>query len=192
MASLAGSRSAVAAGAAAALIGAAAGAALLAPFQILASAVLAGLMGAIAAEDLRRFTVPDTLNALAALAGLAAVWLAARATGLDPLPGLLQALLQMGLCAGSLYLLREAFFRLRDVEGLGLGDVKLAGTAGIWLGWELFAVAVLLAATGALAFVTSRRLLDGGWPREQRIPLALYLAPSIWVVWFFAQVSAAL
>lgn len=190
MAGPAGSRSALAAGAAAALVGAAAGAALPEPFRIVASAVLAGLMGAIAAEDRRRFTVPDALNALAALAGLAAVWLAARSAGLDPLPSLGGALLQMGLCGGALYLLREAFFRLRNVDGLGLGDVKLAGAAGIWLGWELFAVAVLVAATGALVFVASRRRLDGDWPRERRIPLALYLAPSIWVVWFFAQVSA--
>jgi leader peptidase (prepilin peptidase) / N-methyltransferase len=189
MAALAGSRSALAAGAAGTLVGAAAGGALSQPFQIVASAVLAGLMGAIAAEDLRRFTVPDALNALAGLAGLVTVGLAARAAGLDPLQNLMLALLQMGLCGGALYLLREAFFRLRNVDGLGLGDVKLAGTAGIWLGWELFAVAVLLAATGALVFVASRRLLDGGWPREQRIPLALYLAPSIWAVWFFAQVS---
>ncbi|MDQ3560170.1 MAG: prepilin peptidase, partial [Pseudomonadota bacterium] len=85
-----------------------------------------------------------------------------------------------------LFLLREAFFRLRGVDGLGLGDVKLAAAGGIWLGWELFATAIMLAAIGALAFVATRTILEGPWPRTRRIPFALYLAPGIWVSWFLA------
>jgi leader peptidase (prepilin peptidase)/N-methyltransferase len=171
----------------AAVAAAAAGLALPYGYQAVASAALGGAMGAIAAEDLARFRAPDAANLLAALMGLATAWIAARARVGDPLASVGGALLQGLLCGGALLLLREAFYRLRGVDGLGLGDVKLAGVAGIWLGWELFAVAVTLAAVAALVYVALRSLREGGWPRARRIPFAACLAPAIWVCWYAAQ-----
>lgn len=147
-------------------------------------------MAAIAAQDLRRFTVPDSLNLAAALAGFAGVWLEAGSAGLDPTLQVALAGLNMLLCGGALFILREAFFRLRGVDGLGLGDVKLAATAGIWLGWERFALALLIAAAAALIVVALRRWREGDWPRERRIPLALYLAPAVWAVWALSRLGA--
>jgi leader peptidase (prepilin peptidase) / N-methyltransferase len=157
---------------------------LLEPLAIAASAVLAGLMAAIAAEDIRRLRVPDLLNALVALSGLA---FAAADLGEDALRNLLWASVQMLLCGGALLFLREAFFRLRGLDGLGLGDVKLAAAAGAWLGVEGFAYAVLLAALGALVFVAVVHRRQGAWARERRIPFAFYLAPAIWACWFTLQ-----
>ena len=88
------------------------------------------------------------------------------------------------LCGGAFLLLRETYFRLRNVEGLGLGDVKLAAAAGIWLGWQLFAVAVMLAAFAALVWVAGRSLAGGGWQRQQKIPLGVFLAPMVFVCWY--------
>lgn len=173
-------------GLAAAALGAAAGAWVFAPAQIAASAALAGTMAAIAAEDFRRFRVPDALNMLAAVTGLAAVWAQAQFVENDTFAALGSASLGAVLCGGALFLLREAFFRLKGVDGLGLGDVKLAAAGGIWLGWELFATAIMLAAFGALAFVATRTMVEGPWPRTRHIPFALYLAPGIWVSWFGA------
>ena len=176
----------------------AAGAALLAglvaaplgdPLQIAASAVLGGAMAAIAAEDFRRFRVPDSWNLLAALAGLLTVWLAARSAGSDALAALGAAALHGALCGGALWLLREAFLRLRGVDGLGLGDVKLAATGGIWLGWQGFPYAVMLAALSALATVALFSRLHGAWPRQRKIPFALHLAPAIWACWYFLALS---
>lgn len=180
---------AVAAGGA--IAGAIAGAALDQPLYTAASAVLAGSMAAIAQEDRHRFRVPDSWNLFAALAGFVAIWLASRSGGFDARPSLALAALQMALCGGALFLLREVFFRLRGVDGLGLGDVKLAATAGIWLGWELFAVAVLLASGSALVFVALRKLRDGSWERERKIPLAFHLAPAIWVCWFLSRLLSS-
>jgi leader peptidase (prepilin peptidase)/N-methyltransferase len=157
------------------------------PIQLVASAALAGIMGAIAAEDFRHFRVPDALNLLAAIAGLVTVWLAARADGLEVWLAMLRAIARLALCGGALWLVREAFYRLRGVDGLGMGDVKLAAAAGLWIGPDLFALAVLFAAIGALAFVAARGFLDGAWPRDRKIPFAFYLAPAIWVCWFLAQ-----
>jgi len=176
---------AVAAGGA--VLGAAVGLALPQPFQIFSSAVLGATMAAIALEDLRSLKVPDPLNLVAALAGFVTVSLEALSAGLDPLPAIGHAAAQALLCGGALFLVREAFFRLRHVDGLGLGDVKLAATAGIWLGWEVFALALALAAVSALAFVAVRVARAGSWPRGKRIPFAFFLAPAIWTCWYLSR-----
>jgi len=180
-----------AAGLAAAAIGLALGALFLQPLQAAACAALAATMGAIAAEDLRRFRVPDVLNLLAGAAGIAFLWLAALGEGRDPWRDLLAAFVGFVLCGGALWLVREVFYRMRGIDGLGFGDVKLAAVGGLWIGPERFAYAVLAATIGALGFVAVRRHIEGAWARERRIPLALYLAPSIWACWFLAQLQAA-
>jgi leader peptidase (prepilin peptidase)/N-methyltransferase len=159
--------------------------------QIGASAVLAATMAAIALVDLDRLRVPDPLNLLAALAGLATVWLAARAEGAAELKALGSALLQAAVCGGALLFVREAFFRLRRVDGLGLGDVKLGATAGVWLGWQLFAVAVTAAAMSALVFVALHVALRGPWPGGRRIPFAAFLAPATWAAWYLSMLLDA-
>ena len=180
----------VAAGAAA--LAAVSGLAVLPPVQVAASAALAGIMAAIAAEDLRNLRVPDSLNLAAVIAGLVTVSVSAWTSYSDVWPAVWRALMHMMLCSGALWLVREAFYRLRGIDGLGLGDVKLAAAAGIWIGADLFAFAVLLAAMGALAFVAARRVLEGAWAADRRIPFAFYLAPSIWICWFLSRLFPSL
>ncbi len=178
--------SSLAAGAAgAALAAVAASAVLAAPMSVAASAALGGAMAAIAAEDVRRLRVPDPINLLAAAAGFAVVW--AEPGAADPAAAVAWAALAMALCGGALYLVRELFYRMRGFDGLGLGDVKLAATGGIWLGWDLFALAVLVAAMGALAYVAVRTAVDGPWPKDRRIPFAAFLAPAIWLCWLLSR-----
>jgi leader peptidase (prepilin peptidase)/N-methyltransferase len=165
---------------------------VLPPGDIAASAALGGAMSAIAAEDVRRLRVPDGVNAFAAIVGLATIWTEARSAGQDSLAVLGAAALAAALCAGALYIVREAFYRLRGFDGLGFGDVKLGATAGIWLGWEQFPFAVLIAATGALAYVAWRTVADGAWPKDRRIPFAAFLAPAIWLCWLLSRGLAAL
>jgi len=51
---------------------------------------------------------------------------------------------------------RSGYARLRGRQGLGLGDVKLAGVAGTWLDWSMMPIAVELAAVAALSFYLFR------------------------------------
>ncbi len=48
----------------------------------------------------------------------------------------LEALLGALLGAGLLFLVSEVYFRLRKVEGLGMGDVKMMGMVGAFVGWK--------------------------------------------------------
>jgi leader peptidase (prepilin peptidase)/N-methyltransferase len=73
--------------------------------------------------------LPNSITLPGALIGLA---LAA------PRPGITfrDALLGAILGAGMLFLVAEVYLRLRKVEGLGMGDVKMMGMVGAFVGWK--------------------------------------------------------
>ena len=75
---------------------------------------------------------------------------------------------------------------LRGVEGLGLGDVKLAAVAGVWLDWADLPAAVELAAVAALATVLYRRWRGEDLGMQARLPFGAFLAPAIWLCWLVA------
>ena len=112
----------------------------LAVASIMAAPGIAGYLGAglavtmlaIAAIDARFFIIPNELSVLGfALALVHAAVLAPHAMGeavaFAVLRGAVVALLFLGL--------RVLYRRVRGREGIGLGDVKLAGVAGAWLGF---------------------------------------------------------
>lgn len=159
------------------------------PYQIAASAFLACTMGAMAFEDVQRLRVPNAWNALAALGGFVVALVDAWWVGSELLSALGWAALSGIVCGGVFFLLREIFFRLRGVEGLGFGDVKLAATGGVWLGWELFPVAVSVAALGAILWIAVTAAISRSWPRERKIPFAAFLAPAIWIAWVYSRIG---
>jgi leader peptidase (prepilin peptidase)/N-methyltransferase len=144
-------------------------------------AALALLMLAIAVVDARRFIIPNELTAAALALALAHAAIQApddvfAAVADAALRGIVLALLFLGL--------RELYVRLRGREGLGLGDVKLAGVGGAWLGWTMIPIAIEIAALAALAYYGVRHVAGVRAIRAtSRIPFGLFLAPAIWIGW---------
>ena len=60
-------------------------------------------------------------------------------------PGWSAALLGAVLGGGVLFAIAEGYYRLRGVEGLGMGDVKMLAMIGAFLGWQLTLVTLILA-----------------------------------------------
>jgi leader peptidase (prepilin peptidase)/N-methyltransferase len=60
-------------------------------------------------------------------------------------PGWLLSLLGIAAGAGVLFLIAEAYYRTRGHEGLGMGDVKMLGMIGAFLGWPLMLLTLVLA-----------------------------------------------
>lgn len=147
---------------------------------------LASLAVAIAIADARSFLIPDPLSGSAALLGLARIILEFGA------PDLPEALLRAAATVGAFLLVRIAYRRLRGRQGLGLGDVKLAAVAGIWLDWTAIPVAVEIAAAAALLAVGLRAALGGPRPQAvDRLPFGLFFAPAIWLCWALGPRLAA-
>lgn len=163
--------------------------ALLPDARGVAGSGLALLMIAIAAVDARRFIIPDELSAAALALGLAATaWQAggeiAAALGGAALRGVVLALAFWGL--------RMLYRRLRGHEGLGLGDVKLAGVAGVWLDWSTIPVAIEIAALSALAVCALRYFRDRrSVGATTKLPFGLFFAPAIWLGWLLGATLMA-
>ncbi len=146
-----------------------------------AGAGLGCLMVAIAAVDARRFIIPDELSAAALALGL--VHAAFQFPG-EIAEAVAAAALRTGILALAFLALWAAYQRVRGREGIGLGDVKLAGVAGAWLDWPTLPLAVEMAALAALAFCAARWFVSGrAIDATTRLPFGLFLAPAIWIAW---------
>jgi len=146
-----------------------------------AGAVLACLMIAIAAIDARRFIIPDELTAAALALGLADAAIR-HPDGIGE--ALALAALRGAIVAAAFFGLWALYRGLRGREGIGLGDVKLAGVAGVWLDWPSIPVAVEIAALAALAVCLVRWLALGrAISATTRLPFGAFLAPAIWIAW---------
>ena len=149
-------------------------------------AALALLMLCAALVDWRYFILPDGLSAAAFALGLAnaAVQAAQTGTPSDIGANLAMALARAGVAAGFFFALRVGYSRLRGREGIGLGDVKLAGVAGVWLDWPLIPVAVEIAALTALAaYALRQRARTRPLHAGARLAFGAFFAPAIWLAW---------
>src|SRR5262249_24915680 len=78
------------------------------------------------------------------------------------------------------FALWAGYRRLRGRDGIGLGDVKLAGVAGVWLDWTSLPIAVEIAALAALAVCLVRSVAFGRRiSARPRPPFGLFLATAI-------------
>lgn len=77
---------------------------------------------------------------------------------------------------GSLWLVREAYFRLRHVEGMGLGDVKMMFMVGAFLGWQLTLLTVFVGSL--LGSVVGVMLIARGGTMKMQIPFGVFLGPA--------------
>lgn len=144
-------------------------------------ALLALIVLAIAVIDARLFVIPDELT----VAGFALALVNAAVT--SPFAGWEAAgvaLLRGAVLALLFYGLRAGYRALRGRDGLGLGDVKLAGVARAWLSLTAIPIAVEIAALTAIA-VFCLRHYAAGKPLDTalKFPFGLFFAPAIWIGW---------
>jgi len=104
------------------------------------------LLGVVLAWiDIRHGIIPDWLNLTIAALGLSkAVLIGGLAAGFE-------ATCEGAAIGAVFWLLRRLYFALRQIQGLGLGDVKFLAAAGIWIGITGLPVLLLVATLTALA-----------------------------------------
>ncbi|MEI9932274.1 MAG: A24 family peptidase [Rhizomicrobium sp.] len=111
----------------------------------------------LAAVDVLAFRLPDVLTLPLMAAGLGVSWWLPER---DILGHAVAALLGVAI----FYAIAAAYRRARGQEGLGLGDMKLAGAAGAWLGWQALPFVVLLACAVGFLWVGDRD--DPPWQKR--------------------------
>jgi leader peptidase (prepilin peptidase) / N-methyltransferase len=148
-------------------------------------AALGLLMMTIALIDWRSFIIPDPLT----MAGLILAFAHAAAQAAPGGPDLMAQAVAIAAIRGAVLalvflIIRNGYSRMRGKQGLGLGDVKLAGVAGAWLDWEFMPVAIEIAAFVALSAYLLRQFVFGRpVSATNRVPFGLFFAPAIWLCW---------
>jgi leader peptidase (prepilin peptidase)/N-methyltransferase len=138
------------------------------------AAVLGWVLLTLALIDLRHLEVPDALSLPLIPAGLAATW------WVDPdAVGFHAAAAVAG--AAVIWLIGKSYQRLRGVEGLGSGDVRLFAVAGAWVGPVALPGVLLL--SGVFGLAAAMLLVRTGWLGwRDRIPFVPALAAAIWII----------
>ena len=141
---------------------------LLVPRLVLVAALIA-----LFAIDLEHQLLPDRITLPGIVAGLV--------FSLFLPPGLRDAVLGMLIGGGVLWALAETYFRVRGIEGMGFGDVKMLAMVGAFLGWRgvvvTFVLSSLLGGFFAVALLVSRRTtLTSALPFGTFLSVAAFIA----------------
>jgi leader peptidase (prepilin peptidase)/N-methyltransferase len=119
------------------------------------------------AIDYRHRILPDAITLPGILMGFGASLLLP--------PGPVASLMGLVAGGGSLFLINEAYFRIRGHDGLGMGDVKMLAMIGAFLGWKLMVVTLFLGSFSGsllgLALITFRR-----GSMQSALPFGTFLA----------------
>lgn len=161
-------------------------------------AVFSALVIVLVFTDLRERILPDVVNYTGFALGLAfslavqptdgtALWIANHVFEFPPPAAVLSladALLGAAFGSGLLWIVSEAYFRLRGREGMGMGDVKMMLMVGSFLGVKrtlltIFAGSVLGSLLG-LAFILSKRKES-----NYELPFGTFLGMAALLVAFF-------
>ena len=158
-------------------------------------AVLASLLVVLTATDIRERILPDKVNLTGALLGIvlsalvppgdgSAMWITTKLFDFPPPQaaiGIVDGLLGAIAGAGLLWLVGEGYFRLRGREGMGMGDVKMMGMVGIFLGVKRTLLTVLFGSLlgsvigVAVIFATRKR-------SDYELPFGAFLAAGAMLV----------
>ncbi len=140
----------------------------------LATVWLALMLGWICLVDIRHFRIPDAASLGLVVSGIALSIVSPVVT-----PAL--AVIGASVGYGTFAALGAAFYHHTGKDGLGLGDAKLLGAAGAWLGLYDLPVLVSVSALSALVFA----LITG----LRKIAFGPWLAGAFWIIWM-VRVSA--
>jgi leader peptidase (prepilin peptidase)/N-methyltransferase len=119
--------------------------------------------------DLDVQLLPDVLTLPGTLIGVAAA--------VQWPEGARHAMFGILIASGLLWVLAEGYWRLRKVEGMGGGDIKLAAMFGVVLGWKLSLLTLFIAALAGSIWGVSLMIRRVG-NRQTPIPFGTLLAPA--------------
>lgn len=148
---------------------------------LLPFALLCVLCIAVAWIDIRHGIIPDWLNLSIAALGLLRIFLT------EDVSATAAALGEGAIIGAVFWLLRRLYFAFRGIQGLGLGDVKFLGAAGIWVGVAGIPMLLLVATITALACVGAVQLSGRALTAQTSMSFGPFLAIGLLVTAGFQQ-----
>jgi leader peptidase (prepilin peptidase)/N-methyltransferase len=140
--------------------------------------IFVSVMILVSQVDLEIRIIPDVVILPATLIGLPLMILLGDGAWWEwPLAGV--------AAAGVLFLISEVYYRLRHVEGMGLGDVKMALCMGVYLGASVIPAMFIGFMSGAVIGVAVMVLRKGD--AKTAIPFGPFLAAGAIIALFAGQ-----
>ena len=140
-------------------------------------AVFGWLLLTLAVLDWRHFWLPDALTLPLAFLGFTIGLWATDVALVDRAVGAAAGY-------GALLAIALGYRAVRGRDGLGLGDAKLLGALGAWMGWQALPFILLIASvTGLLVMLMTGRAKEAG----ARVPLGTFLALAAVPAWIIVQ-----
>lgn len=158
--------------------------ATLPPALVWVGCALGWALLAAAVIDFRHLLLPDAIVLPLIPAGIALHILIAPERWLDQALGALTGFV-------VLVAIREVHARIRQREGLGLGDAKLLAAAGAWVGWQGLPSVLFIAALVTLAGAIIAHAMDRRVDLKGEIPFGPALALAMWLVWLYGPLVPA-
>lgn len=142
--------------------------------QALAAAIFGWLLLPLVQLDFEHLWLPNRLIVILAIVGFF--------VGPVLMPAVDGRDRMIGACLGflSMEAIRLAYKKYRQQEGMGAGDPKLLGALGIWLGWALLPVTLLLASAIGLAMAVATR--HSALQRRDAYPMGSFLAIAAFLI----------
>lgn len=149
------------------------------PQHLLASALLAPLLIALTVIDISTLRLPDPLTFLVFIVGIGV-------TALQDSEFVIWNLIAAALACLSLVSVAYVYRRYRGQPGLGLGDAKLYGAAGMWVGLDGLGSVLLIACLSALVAIALARLNGRRVTSTTPFPFGPFLCFGLWMTWCVA------
>ncbi len=165
-------------------------------------AIFSAVLVVLTATDIRVRILPDVVNLTGAIIGIllsffiaptdgTAMWLANKVFDFPPPQPVLSfadALIGGLAGAGLLWIVGEGYFKLRGREGMGLGDVKMMGMAGIFLGLKRTMLTILVGSLlgsviGIVLILATRK------GRDYELPFGAFLAGGGMLVVYYGTLA---
>jgi leader peptidase (prepilin peptidase)/N-methyltransferase len=161
-------------------------------------ATFSAILVVLVFTDYRERILPDVVNYTGFAMGIilalftkptdgTSLWLASKLFDFPPptpVLSLLDALVGAAVGSGLLWLVSEAYFKLRGREGMGLGDVKMMLMAGAFLGAKRTLLTILagslLGSVLGLAIIAAKRK-----DSDYELPFGTFLGAGALLVVFF-------
>ena len=146
-----------------------------------ASVYLGWSLLVLAVIDLRHKLLPDPITLPLILAGISV-------TFLNTPDRLQDHVIAAVLGFSSLAALAWTYRRLRQQDGLGLGDAKLFAAAGAWLGWVALPGLLVAASVSALIFALLGTLRGDALTATKALAFGPFLALAFWASWLLGPI----
>ncbi len=148
------------------------------PGLVASRSVLVLFLPAIAIIDWEHMIIPDELSIGGCVVGFVLSFF-------NPELAVTDSLIGIFIGGGLLLAVGYLYQKLRGIEGLGGGDVKLAAMVGAFLGWKGLVLCVL---GGSLAgSVYGVALMAGGKGAQTKVPYGTFLAAGALLAAFYTE-----